>query len=123
MEFKKMGMLSDVGSIAGGIVGGIFGGPIGAQLGQAIGGQIGSMLEGLMGQFGSQNTQAGLSNSANNESCDMAHDAVNDSGLPQQICDELHNLIDSLSADCQQQTPPDCQNSCNVVFAMFAQTS
>ncbi|MEJ2621091.1 MAG: hypothetical protein P8163_12730 [Candidatus Thiodiazotropha sp.] len=118
-----MGMLSDVGGMAGGIVGGIFGGPIGSQIGQAIGGQIGSMLEGLMSQFGSQNAQAGLSNSANDQTSNMAHDAVSGSGLPQQICDQLHSLIDSLSADCQQQTPPDCQSSCNTVFAMFAQTS
>lgn len=116
-------MLSDVGSMAGGIVGGMFGGPIGAQIGQSIGGQIGGMLESLLGQFGAQNTEAGMSNSSNNEACDMAHESVSDSGLPQQICDQLHELIDNLSMSCQQQTPPDCQNSCNMMFAMFASTS
>jgi predicted lipid-binding transport protein (Tim44 family) len=118
-----MGMLSNIGSMAGGIVGGIFGGPIGAQIGQAIGGQIGSMLEQLIGQFGSQNTSSGMSNSANNQACETAHDAVSGSGLPQQICDQLHNFIDSLNSSCQQPTPPDCQNSCDVMFAMFAKTS
>ena len=118
-----MGMLSNIGGMAGGIIGGMFGGPVGAQLGQAIGGKIGSALEQLMGQFGPQNMASGMSNSANNQTCDTAHDAVSGSGLPQQICDQLHNLIDSLSSSCQQPTPPDCQQSCNVMFAMFAKAS
>jgi hypothetical protein len=114
-----MGMLSDVGGMAGGIIGGMFGGPMGAQIGQQIGSLVGQKLEGLLSQFGMGNTQAGLSNSVNNEASNMAHEQVGNSGLPKFITDQLHQFIDTQQANGQQTTPADCQNKSNQIFAMF----